>query len=275
MKRILHRLIGSFINLVGYFSKEQAASIALGLFTTPLKGYIKKDQVEFLDTSFKEEFNYDKNTITTYRWPGKGKTVLLVHGWESNSYRWKDLIVRLKSSNFNIIALDAPAHGKSGGKRFTAVLYSEFLNVVIKRFKPDIIIGHSAGGMASVFTLEKYKHPSVKKLVLLSSPSEFKDILSRYVKMLKLNKRVSKHLKTLIYNRFNKFPEDFSTAKSCNNISIEGLIVHDKFDEIIPFGDAIKINNTLKNSKLIPTEGNNHSLNNEEIHNHIEDYILN
>ena len=48
----------------------------------------------------------------------------------------------------NIVALDAPAHGTSGSKIFNAVLYSKFIEVVCKEFKPSILMGHSVGGMA-------------------------------------------------------------------------------------------------------------------------------
>ena len=130
MKNSVYFLTGNFINGLGFFSKDKAASLALRLFTTPLKGFIKNAQLEFLDSAFQEEFEYNSIPITTYRWPGNGKTILLVHGWESNSARWEKLIYQLKSKNYNIIALDAPAHGNSGSKRFTAVLYSEFINVV-------------------------------------------------------------------------------------------------------------------------------------------------
>ena len=53
----------------------------------------------------------------TYRWLGKKETILLAHGWESNSFRWKDLIVKLDTAlDYNVIALDAPAHGRSSGE---------------------------------------------------------------------------------------------------------------------------------------------------------------
>jgi pimeloyl-ACP methyl ester carboxylesterase len=273
MKAIVYIIIGGFINLIGIFSKKIAAKLALNLFSTPMKGFIRKDQVEFLDTAYKEEFNYNTHTIITYRWPGKGKTILLVHGWESNSARWKNLILRLNKLDYNIIALDAPAHGNSSGKRFTALLYAEFINVITRRFKPNIIIGHSAGAMACTFALDKYKHTEIGKMVLISSPSEFKDILTRYTKMLKFSKRVTQGIEELIIKRFNKHPKEFSTANSVKNLSIECLIFHDEKDNIIPYNDALKIKSSLNNSKLISTTGLGHSLNDETVYQQIEDFI--
>ena len=71
-----------------------------------------------------------------------------MHGWESNSGRWKNIIQRLQQEQYNIVALDAPAHGASGSSSFNAILYSKFITVVSKNFKPNFFIGHSVGGMA-------------------------------------------------------------------------------------------------------------------------------
>ena len=273
MKTLVYAIIGGFINLVGVFSKSIAAKIALRLFTTPMKGFINKDQAEFLDTAFKEEFNYQDYTLLTYRWPNKGKTVLLVHGWESNSARWESLILRLKKLNYNIIALDAPAHGKSGGKRFTAILYAEFINVIINRFNPNIIIGHSAGAMASTFAIQKYNHTRVGKIVMIGSPSEFYDILDRYTKMLFINKRVAKAIIDLIVQRYNKHPKELSTANIVKNITISSLIFHDKYDDVIPYKDALDIKSQMQNSKLITTERLGHSLDEDLVYQQIEAFI--
>ena len=273
MKNTVYFLTGNFINGLGFFSKDKAASFALRLFTTPLKGFIKKDQLEFLDSAFQEEFEYNSIPITTYRWPGNSKTILLVHGWESNSARWEKLIYQLKAKNYNIIALDAPAHGNSGSKRFTAVLYSEFINVVTQRFQPEIIVAHSVGGMATTFAFEKYKFTSVEKLVLIGSPSEFKGVLDRYTKLLNINKRVSKHLELLIQKKFNKLPDEFSTAISSRMLDVEGLIIHDETDPVIPFSDALEIKKNFVNSKLISTKNMGHSLNNEKVHDLIKEFL--
>ena len=190
MKKGLIKFIGWLINISSYVSKSYAANKALSLFGTPRSGHITNEQSDFLDTAYKEEFEYDNMPIMTYRWIGNKQTILLIHGWESNSARWKRLIGHLNKRDYNVIAIDAPAHGKSGGKLFNAVLYAEFISVIAKRFEPDILIGHSVGGMASVLFQHKYQMESVQKLILLGAPSEFTDVMQRYSDMLGYNKRI-------------------------------------------------------------------------------------
>ncbi|HLV14091.1 MAG TPA: alpha/beta hydrolase [Xanthomarina sp.] len=275
MKLVLQKTIGLFINLIGLLSPKLAARIALFLFTKPLKGQINEKQSDFLDTAFREELTYNNMPIMTYRWLGTKETVLLAHGWESNSARWQTLITNLKKRGYGVVALDAPAHGRSGSNRFNAIIYSEFIKVVSERFQPKIIIGHSVGGMATAYFQHKYQKESIQKLILLGAPSEFTDVLKRYTDMLGFSKRVKKHLNLMIKERFGEYPEAFSTANYLENINSKGLIIHDKKDRIIPFNDAVLIKTKYKNSTLISTEGYGHSLATDEVSNYIYDFLDN
>lgn len=276
MKNFIVKFIGNYYNIISYLSKNQAADKALYLFTKPRNGRkFSEIQREFLDTAFQEELKYGNHTIMTYRWLGNKPTVLLAHGWESNSYRWRTIIFELKKKGHNVIALDAPAHGNSGSRFFNAILYSEFINVVASRFQPQIIIGHSVGGMATSLFQNKYRLESVKKLILLGAPSEFTDVLKRYTDMLGYNQRIKSQLNQTIIERFGDKPENFSTSKFLEAIDSKGLIIHDEHDKIIPYGDALLINNSFKNSKLITTKGLGHSLNDESVANHIYEFIDN
>lgn len=273
MKKIIEKTvpktIGALLNVSSLISSKYAASKALALFATPRKGEVNSKQASFLNTAKKEQLKYKDYTIMTYQWIGQNKTILLSHGWESNTSRWKNLIKLLRAQNYNIVALDAPAHGNSESESFNAILYSEFINVACKQYNPDIIVGHSVGGMASVFFQYKYQMKSLKKLVLLGAPSEFEAILRNYTSMLGYNSKVVKSLYKLIEESFGATPSSFSTAKYCKSIDVEGLIIHDKNDKIIPYKDAELIHANFKNSQLITTNGYGHSLNNEEVYNHI------
>lgn len=275
MMTIIHKLIGYIINFISFFSQKIAGRIALFLFTKPLKGKPDERQSDFLDTAFKEELNLNKTPIMTYRWLGKKETILLVHGWESNSARWQNLITSLKQRDYGVVALDAPAHGRSGSNRFNAIIYSEFIKVASERFEPNIIIGHSVGGMASAIFQNKYQKEHVQKMILLGTPSEFTGVLDRYANMLSYNKRVRRQINQIIKERFGNAPEAFSTANFSEHISSQGLIIHDKKDDIIPYNDAIQIKAKYKNSQLISTEGFGHSLVSEEVSNYIFDFIDN
>ena len=276
MNSLFVKCVGTYYNLISYLSKKYAADRALYLFSKPRSGRkLKEEQREFLGTAYQEELKFDTHSIMTYRWLGDKPTILLVHGWESNSHRWKNLITELKKKGHTVVALDAPAHGYSGSRFFNAILYSEFINVVSTRFKPEIIIGHSVGGMATAFFQNKYQLPSIKKIVLLGAPSEFKDILKRYTDMLGYNQRIIKQLHRTMVEKFGDRPENFSTAKFLEATDSKGLIIHDELDKTIPYGDAVLIKNSFKNSRLITTSGLGHSLSDTSVSKHIHEFIEN
>jgi pimeloyl-ACP methyl ester carboxylesterase len=148
--------------------------------------------------------------------------------------------------------------------------------VVCKQYEPEIIIGHSVGGMASVFYQNKYKLENLEKMVLLGAPSEFKTILKSYTDLLSYNEKVVRSLDKLIHDTFGAPPGDFSTAKFAQSLNgVKGLIIHDKKDKIISYSDAELIHKNFQNSQLISTSGFGHSLNNKEVYNHIVNFINN
>lgn len=273
MSKTLIKIIGNTLNVVSYASQEYATSKAWNLFVTPRKGRIKEIQHHFLNTAVQKTVSHNNLEIATYHWQGSKKTILLVHGWESNTHRWEKLIIELKALDYNIVALDAPAHGKTSGKHFNAILYAECIRKVAEIYNPEIIIGHSVGGMASVFYQYQHQNKAIEKLILLGAPSEFTGVFDRYVTMLGYNKRIAQGLSDKVFSTFNKTPDYFSLAQFVKEISTDTLLIHDKNDRIIPYSDAELIIENIKTGRLITTEGFGHSLRKKEINSHIIKFI--
>lgn len=260
MSSFVIKSIGNALNATSLVSSKYAVKKALTLFATPRKGKYSEAQIKITDTASFKALHYDNLNIATYRWAGKGKTILLAHGWESNASRWNYILKDLTAQNYNIIALDAPAHGNSSGRQFNALLYSEFIAVVAKQFQPEILIGHSVGGMASVFSLYNHDLNSVQKIILLGAPAHFTGVFSRYKEMMGYNNRISRGLDKMVLERYGNPIDYFSAANFTKSIDANGLIIHDKKDLIIPFEDAQLFANRFKGSELIATSGFGHSL---------------
>lgn len=260
MSSFVIKSIGNALNATSLVSSKFASKKALHLFASPRKGRYTDDQRKVINSAFFEELNYNGLNIATYRWVGKGKTVLLTHGWESNASRWDFILKALKTQDYNIIAIDAPAHGRSSGKQFNALLYSEFINVAAQKHQPDAIMGHSVGGMASVFSMHNYQLDSVKKLILLGAPAHFTGVFARYKSMMGYNSRISNGLDKIVLERFGKSVDYFSAANFTTSLEAKGLIIHDKNDKIIPYEDAQLFANRYKNAELISTTGFGHGL---------------
>ncbi|WP_034061817.1 alpha/beta fold hydrolase [Lacinutrix jangbogonensis] len=273
MSNPIIKIIGNVLNAVSYVSPKYASDKALDLFSTPRQGRVLENQKVFLDSAEALHLKYESISISTYQWKGNGKTILLAHGWESNTHRWETLITKLKTLNYNIVSLDAPAHGASSGKQFNAVLYSECIHLTAEHYKPDIIIGHSVGGMASGFYQNNYQNKDLEKLILLGAPSEFTSVFKRYVDMMGYNERIENGLNNLVLDRFKKLPSYFSLANFVKTIHTKTLIIHDVDDKIIPYNDAKMIAENHKNATLISTTGYGHGLRNDVVYDHVIDFI--
>lgn len=273
MKLLMAKIIGFFINIIAFVSPNYAARLAIKLFSTPRKGKLNEEATDFLGTAFQEEIECEGIPIMTYRWLGKKQTILLVHGWESNSFRWKDLILSLKSQDYNIIALDAPAHGRSGGNTFNAVDYSECIYKVVQKFQVDTVIAHSVGGMSTILCQHKYQLPYLRQLVLLGAPSNFKDIFKRYSDMMSYNKSLINSVNKFVLENFGNLPEYYDTAKFSNEIDLKGLIIHDINDKVIPYDDALDYQTNIQKGKLISIQNHDHSLKSKEVDNYILEFI--
>lgn len=272
MMTILPKIIGFIINVIGFIHLKSASKWALNLFSKPLKGRFKSTH-PLLKKAKKKTFRYDGLNIQTYHWEGKKETVLLAHGWESNSGRWNNTIIQLQKFNYNIVALDAPAHGASSGQSFNAILYSKFIDVVCDTFQPKILIGHSVGGMAISFFLKNSGYPMAKKLVLLGAPAGFPGIFKNYTDLMGYNVRIQQGIEAQIIKKFGQPSSYFNTAEFLRNLNCKGLIIHDEQDPIIPYSDAQEIVAAYNNSTLLTTIGLGHGLKSKKVVDDIIDFI--
>lgn len=267
--------MGQCINLLFLVGSKKALNKSYALFTQPKIGRIAKDNIpSILQDTSKETFEHNEHYFQTYTWKGNETKVLLVHGWESNSARWEKLLPYLQQSGSTIIAIDAPAHGQSSGVEFNVPLYAEFINKVVRKFKPSIIIGHSIGGTACLY--HQYLHPetSIQKMIILGAPSDLKTLLDNYIKVLSLTPKMFDSLEKHYLKNFNISLDNFSVASLAKQIKIEGIVAHDKNDTIVAYEEGEKIADNWKNSRFITTTTIGHSMHDDGLYKEIYDYLF-
>lgn len=271
---LLTKSVGFYINILSFVKPDKANTLAYELFSEPRKGKLKKEELpKILQNAKLETLQFGEHSIQTYTWEGNENRILLVHGWESNASRWEKFLHHLKKTGSTIIALDGPAHGLSNGVEFNVPKYAEFIHFVSKKYNPKTVISHSIGGAASIYSLHKYSQPTIEKLVLLGSPSEMKIIVSNYVTMLSLNKKVAAFLENQSVVKFNIQIDDFSAHLFSENLTLKTLIAHDTLDDVVFIDESRKIAKTLKNAIFIETHGLGHSMHDDALYQSLVDFI--
>jgi predicted alpha/beta hydrolase family esterase len=273
IQNILVKSIGGSINLLSFVAPKQSLTLAYKLFSEPRKGKINKNKIpRTLEKCILQTHTLHGHDFCTYHWEGNSEVILLAHGWESNASRWKKTLPYLKKTGKTIIAMDAPAHGFNTNKEFNVPLYSEFIDLVVKKYNPTIAIGHSIGGNALAYYQKNYSQ-NFEKLILLGSPSDFKIIMHNYFKMLGYNNKVQMQFQNYVWDRFNIKTDDFNASEFLKDCTIKGLVAHDQNDYMVLVEEGKKIANSWKTSELIITNGLGHSMHDASLYEKIVDFI--
>ncbi len=155
-------------------------------------------------------------------------TVLVLHGFTENTYKYSELIYSLIRNHFSVVAYDQRGHGRSGrteGLDNPSVThvdrfedYVEDLGIVCRTLlsglpKPWKILSHSMGGAVSSLYLEK--HPETFSAAALCSPmiapnTSFPSAAA-FV-MARMNCLFRKDKKAPFFMKPYAGPEDFATS---------------------------------------------------------------
>ena len=272
---LLTKSVGFYINILSFVFPKKAFQVAYAFFSEPRKGKLYTNKLpKILEESKTEILPYGDEYIQTYTWEGNETVILLIHGWESNAARWKVLLPHLKKSKSTIIAIDAPAHGMSSGTEFNIPKYTEFIHVAVKKFQPHYLIGHSIGGNCCLYYQSIYQNTTIEKMVILGAPCELKIILQNYITLLGLNSKILKAFQAFYLNRFQIKIDRFSGEQFASTLNIKGLVAHDINDTVVAFEEGKKIAHTWPGVKFIETMDLGHSMNDEELHKKISQFLF-
>lgn len=275
-KKIMQKFIGFYFNLLSFTHPKKLKKDGFLLFCNPFARKVKPHQLEFLQKGIADSLNLEGYKIQTYRWGGGSKKILLVHGWASHSFRWKNYIEHLVKNDFTVYALDAPAHGLSSGKTIHVVLYAKVIDAFL-RLNQDItsIVSHSIGGFATTYFLDHYKEHPIEKAVIMGAPGEASDFFDFYKQTLGLTTKSVNLIIDEFQEQLGKLPSYFSSAKFAESIAVPALIIHDKNDLATSFNHSVRLNKHWKNSQLLLTEGLGHDLKSKELVKKVTDFVMN
>jgi pimeloyl-ACP methyl ester carboxylesterase len=115
-----------------------------------------------------------KNTKISYSDFGKGRIIVLLHGFLENQTMWQGLVPEL-SQKYRVITIDLLGHGESGCVGYVHSMEdnAEAVHSVLSklRIRKAIFVGHSMGGYVALAFAELYP-TGVKGLVLMNSTSK-------------------------------------------------------------------------------------------------------
>lgn len=169
-----------------------------------------------------------------YSTKGKGRTILLIHGFLGAKEIWNDFESRL-ARNFKVISIDLPGHGKSHciGYVHNMELLADCCKHLLTHLsvRKAIVVGHSLGGYVGLAFGEKFPD-SVLGLMLVNSTAkgdseERKKSRNQLIKLVKKDRQ--KLLDVLVPSFFSLQTRKTkwqinSYLKMANNCTEQGII---------------------------------------------------
>ncbi len=248
VQRLALRYYRTTFSLIAAVSKQKAAEKAFALFCTP-QVRNKKALPKIFEQGEVLRFKLDGIPVQGWRWvpkeeglPASGKKAMICHGFESSVINFDRYIKPLLKKGYEVLAFDAPAHGRSGGKQINAPLYKKMILEVNKKYGPvHSFMAHSFGGLALSLALEEISHSKEHKVVLIAPATETVTAADTFFKFLRLDPAIRVEFDRLIIMRSGVSIDWFSIRRAMKNIRAAVLWVHDEEDEITPLSDALNI----------------------------------
>ncbi len=274
MKQLIYKSLGLYLNTLTHIAPEKGGKLGFKIFCTPQKKKLKRQHLDYLNSANQRDFNFNGQKIKIYEWGTGAKKVLFVHGWQSNSFRWKKHIDALPKEEYTLIAFDAPAHGLSEGKQFTVPLHAYLIATLTRYYHGfDAVVTHSIGSFSFFYAMAKYDFPSIGKLVAMASPLRASEFLAFYIETLGLKPATVSQIKNEFQNYAREELGNISLPVFVENLSIPGLIIHDKEDQQTPYQNAVELQKHWKGATLHTTNGLGHNLRSGEVVRLVADFV--
>lgn len=251
----------SKFKILSAISKKKAAEQAFELFCTPPTRDIK--EVPALYHRAEElRFRFLHYDIAGYRWnKGGTRRVLIIHGFESTVINFERYVQPLIDKGYEVLAFDAPAHGRSSGKQITALVYRDLIKYVHEHYGPiQSYMGHSFGGFVLSMALTEIPHDNSFRVALIAPASETGTAITHFFRFLRLDKKVREEFEKIILAKGGHPVSWFTIARTMPLIKAKILWFHDEKDAVTPLEDALKVKNeNYPNVQFVITNGLGHS----------------
>ena len=265
MQKVIVYLLSNYLRLLNSISPRLGGKHAFLLFCYPFPLKFKKYQSDFLKTSHFSFLDFEGKRIAQYKWGSGEKVILCLHGWQSNSFRWKKYVEVLDKKKYTMICLDAPAHGRSDGVLFNVPMYARLIQQFLEQNKVDSILSHSLGAFSTMYLLSNYPLLSPPKVIALGTPSYADSFIDEFIRVLNLSSKARRNLVTYFTNYSGLKTNDFDSKLFAKNQKSFGLIVHDINDKEAPFEYAKEMAKIWPKSRFLGTEGFGHKLRDDSV----------
>jgi pimeloyl-ACP methyl ester carboxylesterase len=257
---------------------KRAGRIAAEMFITPMRYPVSPKEQAVIDAApvHTPLITRRGKDFVLHQWDGDGPRVLLVHGWEQTAGRFVALIQALQKAGYAVAALDAPAHGASGGEKCGMADFMDAAQASIRHLGGvHGLVGHSLGGSAVLFALSMLEGVTAKRVVTIGAFDRVQVIFDAWIHGMGLPDDIFMPMVRRYKETYGVWSPDFVAEKHAPKLDIPALIIHDRDDDVIPFACGEKIAALWPESRFMATDRLRHylTLRNAEVVKAVVDFV--
>jgi pimeloyl-ACP methyl ester carboxylesterase len=252
-----------FFGITQRVSPGLAARAAFHLFLRTFRHPLRPEDAAALARARRLSIPVRGHAITAFQWGDTGPLAVILHGWGSSSARFTMMAEALHARGWRVVVPDAPGHGASAGSTSSLPEFMASLEAIAGHCgSPQALVGHSLGALAIACCHRNGPPPwagELRKVVLIAMPDGAEYLLGKYIELLRLSAATERALRRQFHGRFAADPADYASMPGAGNIAADLLLVHDRGDDIVPFGHSADLAARLPRAGFIATEGGGHS----------------
>lgn len=249
----------NLVRMASHLFPSMITSFAYNQLTHPQVRKLRKNELNTLAKSIKEDFEFKRFNIKLYTWKGGHKKILLIHGWEGQAGNFSDLIEILLENGYTVYSFDAPSHGYSSKGGTSLFEFSELVGVLIKRYNVKSLVSHSFGGVATTYALFNNPELEIEKYVLLTTPDKFIERIDDVSEMVGINENIKNKLINQLEKETGIPVKALNVSEFVKTINVQkALIIHDKDDKVIPISRSKNVHRNWIASEFREVEGTGH-----------------
>jgi pimeloyl-ACP methyl ester carboxylesterase len=241
---------------VGSVAPGVAARWAESIFCTPPRHQPRAGDEAFLETGRRFSVVSEAQELAAWEW-GRGRTVILVHGWGSRAGRFSAMARALAEAGFRVVAFDGPAHGRSTGRLASLPEFARALGAVTRSVgRVHGLVGHSLGGAA--VTLALRDGLEAQRVVLLAAPADVTRFSTAFADHFRLPSGTRVVLQRNLETRLKARWDELHLPTIVRSLRPAALLLHDREDDDVPYSQAEEIAQAWPGARLVPTMGLGH-----------------
>ncbi|MEP6591308.1 MAG: alpha/beta hydrolase [Gemmatimonadota bacterium] len=251
------RAIRSAFRAATAISPDVAARAAEALFFKTSRPKPRPEEAAFLATARRFTVAAAGQQIAGYHWGDRGPVVLCAHGWWSHAGRFTPLARALRAADFQVVALDAAAHGRSTGWRSSMPEFALSIRAVADQVGAlHAVVGHSLGGSAALFAISRGLQTT--RAVTIASPADLARWAEEFRVLMSLSDAVYARMVRNMEQRLGLVWADLDVTSAAGRLDIPGLVIQDRHDPDVPAAEGVALAAAWPRAELLLTENLGH-----------------